>query len=163
MKFELRYGRSWEQCERGDWMLWFYAEEYPDNIQELTLTKGHCANTVRHLMTDKRSIMAVDAAIAYGEGKISKEALRLSAFSAAIADAIAYERFQEPCSAAYAAYAAYAAASTSVIHAGSPASFSASAMGYESASGDSEAARKKNQQATANICRKYLRLNDVSL
>ena len=48
---------------------------YPKNLRELTLAKGHCANTVRHLMKDQRSIDAVDAAIAFGEGKITKEEL----------------------------------------------------------------------------------------
>lgn len=92
---------AWEKCERGDWMLWLYSKLYPENIRELTLAKGHCSNTVRHLMKDERSIKAVDSAIAFGEGKITKEQLRLVAYAAASA-----------ASAAYAAYAASAAAYT---------------------------------------------------
>jgi len=56
---------SWMSCDRGDWMLWFYKAMYPDKLKELTLAKCHCANTVRHLMKDQRSIDAVDAAIAF--------------------------------------------------------------------------------------------------
>lgn len=74
-----------ETCYRGDWLLWLYKRVAPTNLQQLTLTKGHCANTVRHLMKDERSIKAVDAAIAFGEGKITKE--ELNAAYAAAADA----------------------------------------------------------------------------
>lgn len=59
-------------CHRGDWLLWLFRRTNPDNFQLLTLAKGHCANTVRHLMKDERSIKAVDAAIAFGEGKNNK-------------------------------------------------------------------------------------------
>jgi len=79
--------KSWEDvyntCHRGDWLLWLFKKTNPDDLQLLTLAKGHCANTVRHLMTDERSIKAVDAAIAFGEGKISKEELDATAWAAA--------------------------------------------------------------------------------
>ena len=61
-----------DTCHRGDWLLWLaYKLEVDD--RPFTLAKGHCANTVRHLMKDERSIKAVDAAIAYGNGEVSKE------------------------------------------------------------------------------------------
>ena len=93
--------KSWEECyatcHRGDWLLWLFKRTNPDDLRLLTLSKGHCANTVRHLMKDERSLKAVDAAIAFGEGKISREELNTSA-------AAAYAAF------AYAAFAAAAAA-----------------------------------------------------
>ena len=49
---------AWNTCPRGDWMLWLYKRLYPDNLRELTLAKAHCANTVRHLMKDERSLKA---------------------------------------------------------------------------------------------------------
>ena len=55
-------------CQRGDWILWLFARMNPDSLRELTLAKAHCANTVRHLMKDARSIKAVDVAIAFGGG-----------------------------------------------------------------------------------------------
>ena len=70
-------------------MLWFYRKQYPENIKELTLAKGHCANTVRHLMKDPRSLAAVDAAIAFGEGRITEEELTAAASAAADAYAAA--------------------------------------------------------------------------
>ena len=92
--------KSWQEiyntCHRGNWLLWLFKRTNPDDLQLLILAKGHCANTVRHLMKDKKSIKAVDAAIAYGEGKISREELD--------AAAAAYAAYTY--AAAYAAYAA---------------------------------------------------------
>ena len=82
-------------CHRGDWLLWL-AQKIDIGLQPVTLAKGHCAATVLHLMTDKRSQEAVRVAIAFGEGKATREELD----AAASAASAAYE----------AAYAAYAAA-----------------------------------------------------
>ena len=85
-------------------------------------------------MKDERSIKAVDAAIAFGEGKISRDELDASASAAddAYADAI------YAAAAADAAYAAYVA------------------FDADAAAADFAAAKKENQQLTADICRKYL-------
>ena len=53
----------YETCERGDWLLWLFARTNPNNLKELTLAKGHCANTVRYLIKDERSLKAVDMAL----------------------------------------------------------------------------------------------------
>ena len=46
--------KTWKEiyttCHRGDWLLWLFKKTNPDDLQLLTLTKGHCANTVRHLI-----------------------------------------------------------------------------------------------------------------
>ena len=80
-----------EQCHRGDWLLWL-ARKVDIGLQPLKLAKGHCANTVRHLMKDERSIKAVDIAIAFGEGKATREELEAAAaaYAAAADDAAAY-------------------------------------------------------------------------
>ncbi len=80
------------ECHRGDWLLWL-AKKCGVELQPLTLAKAHCANTVRHLMTDKRSVKAVDVAIAFGEGRATRDELDAAANAAA----------------AYAAYSADAA------------------------------------------------------
>jgi len=123
------FEQAYAECPRGDWMLWLFARLHPEKKRELTLAKGHCANTVQHLMTDQRSIAAIDAAIAYGEGRISGEEL---ADAARAADA--------------AAWAADAAAWTARVDADA------------AARAANTATRTENQKLTADICRQYLPL-----
>ena len=122
-------------CERGDWILWLFARTNADSLRGLTLAKAYCANTVRELMKDERSIKAIDVAIAFGEGKATRKELDAAAFAATFAADAAYA------TAAYAnaAYVAYA-----------------TARAVSSLAGN--AARKQNEKQTADICRKYLPL-----
>jgi len=89
--------------------------------------------TVRHLMKDERSVEAAYAAIAYGNGEISKEELNVAAYAS-------YDAYYSAASAAYSAADAAAAYSA------------ADAAYYAAAAADS----KSNQIETADICRKYL-------
>ena len=137
-----------ERCHRGDWLLWL-AHRVDIGLQPLTLAKGHCANTVRHLMKDKRSIEAVDTAIAFGEGKASIKELELASYAA---DAAAFAASYAADAAAYdaafaAAYAAFAAADDY------DAAYAAAAY---AAAIDFADAKKENQMQTADICRKYI-------
>jgi len=165
-------GKSWQKvyatCHRGDWLLWLFARTNPDSKRELTLAKGHCANTVRHLMKDPRSIAAVDAAIAYGQGDIDDKELAdaaAAAYDAARnADAAAYDAGAgvaaaaaadaDADAAAYAAADAAAAAYAAAVAAVADAAGTAAAAYVADAAG--AAARTENQQLTAEICRKYL-------
>lgn len=131
----------WATCHRGDWMLWLFRRTNPDDTRLLMLAKGHCANTVRHLMKDERSTKAVDAAIAFGNGEINQEELK-AAYVAAIH---IINRFTVKYSAAAAAAAAAAA---TVNDSCAVASFAADASFAH--------ARKNNQMLTADICRQYL-------
>ncbi len=119
---------------RGDWLLWL-AKKCDIGLQPLTLAKGHCANTVRYLMNDERSIKAVDIAIAFGEGKATRQ--ELDAASAAAA-AAAYDA-----AAASAAYAAAAAADYA-------------AVAYADYAAVTYADYAANRLQTADICRKYI-------
>jgi len=121
----------YDTCERGDWLLWLYARTNKDDLRGLTLAKAHCANTVRHLMNDKRSTDAIDVAILFGEGKATLEQLN----AASLAAYYAYDT-----SASYASLAAALAATAS-----------------------SFAAQKQNQQLTADICRKYLPIENFNI
>ena len=95
---------AWEQCERGDWLLWWAQKENCD-LRMLTLAKARCAKLVIHLMKDKRSIDAVNAAENFGLGIID-----LVELNAAAADYAAYAA-----AAAYAYAAADAAARKETI------------------------------------------------
>ena len=127
-----------EQCHRGDWLLWL-ARRVDIGLHPLTLAKGHCANTVRHLMKDERSIKAVDTAIAFGEGKVTIAEFAADYAAAAAAYAAADAAYAAADAAAYAA-AAYAAAAAAAVDAAAAAAY----------------ARIKNQQQTADICRQYI-------
>jgi hypothetical protein len=149
--------KSWEEvyntCDRGDWMLWLFKKTNPDDLQLLTLVKGHCANTVRHLMKDERSIKAVDAAIAFGLGEITKDELDAAADAAAYAAAYAA-----------AAAAAYAAADAAAAYAAAYAA-AAYAAAYAAAAdaAAAAAAKKENQQQTADIVRKYISIEKFNI
>jgi len=143
---------AWETCPRGDWMLWLAARLKVDH-RKLTLAKGLCANTVRHLMKDERSLKAVDVAIAYGRGNATAEELYAAAASA-------YDAYA-------AADAAYAAAADAAADAAAAAATAAAADADADAAADADAdaaadaaaayaARTKNQKQTADICRKIL-------
>jgi len=79
------FKQAWDTCPRGDWMLWV-SEKLNVNIKLLTTAKALCANTVRHLMRDKRSVAAIDAAILFGRGLINSEELKPAAAAAAAAE-----------------------------------------------------------------------------
>ena len=78
IKSKITFKDAWDDCRRGDWMLWFASNQQINN-RKLTLAKGMIARTVIHLMTDYRSKKAVDAAIAYGHGKINEVELKKAA------------------------------------------------------------------------------------
>jgi hypothetical protein len=120
-------------CHRGDWLLWL-ARKCDIGLQPLTLAKGHCASTVWHLI-DERTIKAVDVAIAFGEGKATREELDAAAVPAVSANA-----------ASASAYAAACAAADAAAHA---------ADGTDAADA-ADAAADANRMETADICREYI-------
>lgn len=130
-------------CQRGDWILWLFARLNPQSLRELILAKGHCANTMRELFKDERSRKAVNIAIAFGEGKATREELDASAIDAwaVVVDASDWV-------ASCAARAAAGNADDADVVAARAADAAWTAGGnYE-----------QNQKQTADICRKYLPL-----
>jgi hypothetical protein len=167
-------GKSWQEvydtCHRGDWILWLYRKSKGYNFQKLTLAKALCANTVRHLMKDERSVKALNAAIAFGKGEISIDELyaayaaaaaatpyAATADAAAAADAYAYAAAAAD-AAADADASAWAASAAAWAAAAAAAPYAAAAYAYAYAA-DADAyaaARKENQQKTADIVREVL-------
>ena len=153
---------AWETCLRGDWMLWIAAAVRVDN-RKLTLAKGLCANTVRDLMKDPRSVAALDAAIAYGRGEIDKipvytvdaardaygAAYSVYAVAAAVYSAVAAN---SPTVAVAVAGAAYSVVAT-ITAADAPAVAAAVAAANAATNA---ADRRRNEQQTADICREIL-------
>ena len=177
VRTQKNYEEAWYNCSRGDWMLWI-ADKLQINKRLLTLAKGKCAATVLHLMQDERSKDAVQAAIDYGNGLISDEELKNAVAAARAAYHAAYVAY------AYAANAdadaaasavadaaatvtdadAYAASAVADAAAGAAAAnaYAASAVADAAAAdaaayaADTNAAREKNLQETADICRDLL-------
>jgi hypothetical protein len=143
---------AWETCERGDWMLWLSKAVEHDKRQRV-LAAGHCANLVRHLMTDVHSTNAVDVAILFGEGKATEQDLAYAAASASYAAYAAYAAASASyaASAAYASYAAAAAAAAASSASSASAASAASSASYASA-------RFDIFKKCADICRKYIKL-----
>jgi hypothetical protein len=133
------FEEAWNDCEHSDWMLWI-AAKLKINRRLLVKAAVLCANTVRHLMKDKRSTDAIDACLRYAAGEIDKS--ELENYAAAARDVAYAAGAAAYYSAEYAARAAYAAADS--------ASASSAAARAASAADDTFSAR------TANICREVL-------
>jgi hypothetical protein len=117
-------------------MLWL-AKRLRVDDKKLTMAKAMCAKQVEHLIKDQRSKDALQACFDYVNGRITREELNAAYTDAADADA-AYTD-------------AAAAANTNAAYA------AAAAAAYAAATyADAVAAKKENQQLTADICRKYL-------
>ena len=99
---------AWNNCPRGDWMLWFAAKLKLDR-RKIALASGLCANTVIHLMHHEESKIAVSTTIRYGNGEASEKELK-DASADAYAASASVDADSAACAAAYAAYAANAAA-----------------------------------------------------
>ena len=74
--------KAWQNCHRGDWMLWI-AKKLDVDDRLLTLAKATCANQARHFMTDQRSLDALDACFRYANGELTRE--ELNTFTSAAA------------------------------------------------------------------------------
>jgi hypothetical protein len=131
-----KFKNDWNKGISPDGML-NVAGIFNINKRILTLAKGHCANTVRHLMMDDRSIKAVDTAIAFGEGRATESELN-----------IAYYHVYNINSSIYNENIIYAhlAATTACNNNMNTAYFT-----YKSSTD-----KKENEKLTADICRKYL-------
>jgi hypothetical protein len=142
--------QMWDECPRGDWLLWLIKRLGNVKLPLLTKAKGLCAKTVYHLMKDARSRNAVDAAIAFGNGNITRaelDAAAAAAYAAATADDAAAYADDAAAAAAYAAATADDAAAYAAAYAAAAAAAAA------------DAARTKNRLETAAIVRSIISLD----
>lgn len=170
---------EWNKSERGDWMLWFYQRLYPSNEQEHILASRYCAKTVKHLMNNYTfAIQALFISKLFAEGKVSRYILDRSRSE------VADESFRTIncdylCPAINSAEASVDIGYRRWIH--NSASFSARAIyekiiyqgqcppDYESYAhkqrviNRAKKAIRENQQITADICRKYLKINKMEI
>lgn len=154
--------QAWEECERGDWMLWLLSALSCDK-RLLTLAKGKCAETVLHLMKDPTSKNAVKAAIAFGNNEITETELK-NAAADAYADAYAATAYAYYAAhaAAAAAYATYADADAAATHADDALGYAAYADADTHARDAYNAIRNENRALTADIIRKIITVEEIT-
>jgi len=115
-----------KDCHRGDWLIWLASKTKID-LKTLTLARVKCVRTVQHLMTDKRSLDALDIAEKFANGDASKDELTTATAVAYTANAVANA-------------VAYSATFAATIN--------------DATINDAfTAAKKENQKQTADICR----------
>ena len=142
----------WQECERGDWMLWLMKKANLCDLRTLTLAKAKCAELAKPYMKDERSLAALRAAFDFANGLISEDELRNAAADAYAAYADAYAD-----AAADAAYAAaYAAAAADAADAAADAA-------YAAAYAADAAARIKILRQCADICREVLPMPQIKM
>lgn len=147
------FREAWNNCPRGDWMLWI-AQKLNVDFKSLTRARAKCALTVRHLMKDKRSINACEVALKFADGLATKNELDTAYTNAEAAAADAF-----PAEEAYAADAAAACndyAAAVAASAAASAAYTYAAANHIDAAAASAVARKKSLLETANICREVL-------
>ena len=163
---------AWENCERGDWMLWLLGKiagkPGSDSRRKLVLCSAKCARTAWEWMSPEGK-KAVCLAEKYGEGDktITLKQLRITASAAytaaCAADATANAAYaadaadEVACAAAYAADAAEAAAcaAADAAYAADAAEAACSAASAASAAASAIYARQKALKKCANIVREY--------
>ena len=167
---------AWNNCERGDWMLWI-AKKLNVDDRKLTMAKAMCAKQVEHLMKDQRSKDAIQACIDYFNGLITREELNTAYAYAYAAARAAYARADAAADAADAAAYAYARAAyaadaaDAAAHAAYAYARAADAADAAADAADADAraaaraaahaayttdARMASLKRSADICREYL-------
>ncbi len=151
---------AWNACKRGDWML-SMAGLLKIDKRKIVGAAGRCAATVKHLMTDERSLAALDACEKFMSGEIGETELGTAA-----ARAIAAARAVTAACAAYAAAATAATYAAAVSCAATYAAAAACAHTAAAACAHTAAAARdvdyaadaytKNSEHTAEICRDML-------
>ena len=141
----------WNECERGDWMLWLISKSENYSIQQITAIKVECAELVKHLMKDERSLKALEVAKKFSKGKATIEELKAATAAANAAVAVA----------AYAADAyAYAAAANAAATnaAAAAAAYAAYAAYAANAAANAADAYAETLKKCADICRKHIKM-----
>jgi hypothetical protein len=130
---------AWEQCERGDWMLWL-AGKITDDRKALVKAACECARLALPYVRkgELRPLRAIVTAEAWTRGEATIERIKAAASSAAssaaaytVSSAVAYDAAYAAVSSAAASSAAYAASAAAAAY--DAASSAASSAAYAAA------------------------------
>jgi hypothetical protein len=167
---------AWDNCERGDWMLWLVERANPtkpwsEERKPIAFCACECARQALKYLKEgeERPRISIETTEAWCRGEASKEEV-LNAAGAAGAAYAAYTAYtaDAAAAAAYAAYAAYtanAAAAAAAAYAAYAAAYAAAGAAYAAYAADAADAaaadaaygdaRKQSLKASANIVRKH--------
>lgn len=146
----------WQECDRGDWMLWLMKKGSLCDFRTIILAKARCAELAKPYMKDERSLAALQAAFDFTNGLISEGELR-KAGGAAYAAADDASDASDAAAAAAADAAADADAADAAVYAAAAAVYAAYAYAADAA--DAYAAvgvRAEILKKCADICREVL-------
>lgn len=137
--------KSWPEfyatCPKGFWMHWLFSRTNPSDLRLRILVAARGANTIRDFMESAISRYAIDTAIKFASRKVEPVAIRVAREAANFVHPTALIPWEDQ-----ATYAAIIAR--------------ASAFGFHTNSSliypPGSKKRKKHEQKTADICRKYL-------
>jgi hypothetical protein len=164
---------AWDNCKRGDWMLWL-ATKLPAQVtrQQLVFTACQCARLALPYTKDARILTCIEVTEAWTRNEATinqvKQARNAAAYVAyaaaaaadAAADAAAYAAYAAAYVAAYVAYAADAATSAADAAAYAAADAAADAAAYAAAYAAADAAayaaRNKTLLKCADIVRQHI-------
>lgn len=74
-----------DTCDVTFYLLWLYRYSQPNDestFRNLILAQGHLINSIRHLFKSQESLNSIQAALAYGDNKISKQQLGMICLNA---------------------------------------------------------------------------------
>ena len=68
--------QAWDECTKSEWMFWLIIKSKTNaNDKQLRLIAVRCARRVQYLMTDQRSLIALDVAERFANGEATEEEL----------------------------------------------------------------------------------------
>ena len=75
--------QAWDECTKSDWMLWLMVNTKTNATdKQLRLIAVKCAREVQHLMTDPRSINALNVAERFANGEATENELGAAWYAA---------------------------------------------------------------------------------
>jgi hypothetical protein len=159
--------QTFEECHRGDWLLWWLRRESWIDINQIKRVALECAKLALPYMKDERSKNALIVVERYLEGNATRkellEARAAAAAAAADATAAAYSTAATAAAAtaAYSTAATAAAAAAAYSTAATADAYAADAAYAAYAAAYAADASIKIRLATADLCRKYIKLPDT--
>ena len=147
----------WKTCHRGDWMLWLAARYGDVPLKTIVAIACDCAEPALAFTTDPRPAATIAVVRLWLKDEATIEEVRAAADAANAAYVAADAAYAAGRAAAYAACAAANAAA----NAAADAAYAAAYAAYAGARAARAAAEAASLLFSADICRKYIEIDEV--